>query len=138
MLFCLSVSKTTISLFSQKCSQNFCNFCSQKFCNFVKKWIFANIKKFRSNGYFLNTILPSYTRRQDVHFKMTETRLPYPPPPSYRRRSSSETHTKRQVTRQACWATGTNEVKWRTVRKTIFFTGLTRAAKARQISLVPP
>jgi hypothetical protein len=37
----------------------------------------------------------------------------------------------------ACWAMGTKELKWYTVRKTIFCTGPTRAAKTKQKSLVP-
>ncbi len=36
-----------------------------------------------------------------------------------------------------CWATGTNKVKKCAVRKIIFCTGLTRAAKAGQKSIVP-
>ncbi len=77
------------------------------------------------------------TRRQVVHFKITETRLPTPPflptPPSdvlYKR--TPETNYKRKVTRQTSWvvrwATGTNVVKQCTaVRKTIFCTKQTRA-----------
>jgi hypothetical protein len=37
----------------------------------------------------------------------------------------------------ACWAMGTKELKWYTVRKTLFCTGPTRPAKAEQKSLLP-
>jgi hypothetical protein len=37
-----------------------------------------------------------------------------------------------------CWATETHKLKYSAVRKKIFCTGLTRAAKARLESLVPP
>jgi len=64
----------------------------------------------------------------------------YPRKTSLRHELPPETHTKRQATQHDCLpsllAMGTKELKYCTVRKTIFCTGPTRAAKAEQKTFV--